>query len=70
MKRYDCLRAIVPHFGDDVEDLPRTFFEVAPTVLFTVPRFLQKFASQVLVSIGSTSPLKRVAYDAGAEEQN
>ena len=33
-------------------------------MLFTVPRFLQKFASQVLVSIGSTTPLKRVAYDA------
>ena len=58
------LSKLVPHFGEDVEDLPRTFFEVAPTVLFTVPRFLQKFASQVLVSIGSTTPLKRAAYDA------
>jgi long-chain acyl-CoA synthetase len=57
------LSKLVPHFGEDVEDLPRTFFEVAPTVLFTVPRFLQKFASQVLVGIGSTSPLKRFAYD-------
>ena len=54
---------LVPHFGEDVEDLPRTFFEVAPTVLFTVPRFLQKFAAQVLVGIGSTSRLKRWAYD-------
>ena len=57
------LSKLVPHFGEDVEDLPRTFFEVAPTVLFTVPRFLQKFASQVLVGIGSTAPLKRAAYD-------
>jgi long-chain acyl-CoA synthetase len=57
------LSRLVPHFGEDVEDLPRTFFEVAPTVLFTVPRFLQKFASQVLVGIGSTSPAKRAAYD-------
>lgn len=56
------LSKLVPHFGEDVEDLPRTFFEVAPTVLFTVPRFLQKFASQVLVGIGSTSLLKRFAY--------
>jgi long-chain acyl-CoA synthetase len=56
---------LVPHFGEDVEDLPRTFFEVAPTVLFTVPRFLQKFAAQVLVGIGSTSRLKRWAYDLG-----
>ncbi len=58
------LSKLVPHFGEDVEDLPRTFFEVAPTVLFTVPRFLQKFASQVLISIGSTSRVKRAAYDA------
>jgi len=58
------LSRLVPHFGEDVEDLPRTFFEVAPTVLFTVPRFLQKFASQILVSIGSTTPVKRAAYDA------
>ena len=57
------LSKLVPHFGEDVEDLPRTFFEIAPTVLFTVPRFLQKFAAQVLVGIGSTSPLKRAAYD-------
>lgn len=55
---------LVPHFGEDVEDLPRTFFEIAPTVLFTVPRFLQKFASQILVSIGSTTPAKRAAYEA------
>jgi long-chain acyl-CoA synthetase len=57
------LSKLVPHFGEDVEDLPRTFFEVAPTVLFTVPRFLQKFAAQVLVGLGSTSPMKRWAYD-------
>ena len=57
------LSKLVPHFGEDVEDLPRTFFELAPTVLFTVPRFLQKFASQVLVGIGSSSPVKRAAYE-------
>ncbi len=54
---------LVPHFGEDVEDLPGTFFEVAPTVLFTVPRYLQKFASQVLVAIGNTTPVKRAAYE-------
>ena len=27
-----------PHFGEDVEDLPRTLHEVAPTVFVTVPR--------------------------------
>ena len=40
---------LVPHFGEDPEDLPTTLFETAPTVLFTVPRYLQKFASQILV---------------------
>lgn len=57
------LSKLVPHFGEDVEDLPRTFYEVAPTVLFSVPRYLQKFASQVLVGIGNTTPVKRAAYD-------
>jgi long-chain acyl-CoA synthetase len=55
------LSKLVPHFGEDVEDLSRTFFEVAPTVLFSVPRYLQKFASKVLVGIGNTSPMKRGA---------
>lgn len=55
---------LVPHFGDGIEDLPQTLFEVAPTVLFTVPRYLQKFASMVLVGLGSTSPAKRAAYAA------
>ena len=57
------LSKLVPHFGEDVEDLPRTFFEIAPTVLFSVPRYLQKFASQVLVAIGNTTPAKRAAYE-------
>ena len=47
---------LVPHFGEDVDDLLQTMFEVAPTVLFTVPRYMQKFASQVLVGLSSTSP--------------
>lgn len=54
---------LVPHFGEDPEDLPTTFFEVAPTVLFTVPRYLQKFASQILVGIMNSSKAKRVSYD-------
>lgn len=53
----------IPHFGEDIEDLPRTLYEVAPTVLVCVPRYLQKFASQVLIRIGATSLLKRAAYD-------
>ena len=57
------LSRLVPHFGEDLEDLPQTLFEVAPTVLFTVPRYLQKFASQVLVGIAGTSAVKRAAYE-------
>jgi long-chain acyl-CoA synthetase len=54
---------LVPHIGEDVEDLPATLFETAPTVFFTVPRFLQKMAAQVLVQVGSTSPFKRFAFN-------
>jgi long-chain acyl-CoA synthetase len=54
---------LVPHLGETVEDLPETLFETAPTVLFTVPRFLQKLAAQVLVQAGNSSPVKRLAYD-------
>jgi long-chain acyl-CoA synthetase len=54
---------LVPHFGEDIDDLPQTLFEVAPTALFTVPRYLQKFASQVLVGIANTSGIKRAAYN-------
>jgi len=57
------LSRVVPHYGESVDDLAATFFEVAPTLLFTVPRYLQKFASQVLVGVGSSSPLKRGLYE-------
>jgi len=55
---------LVPHYGESVDDLMGTMFEVAPTVLFTVPRYMQKFASQVLVSLSTTSPAKRAIYNA------
>jgi long-chain acyl-CoA synthetase len=57
------LTNLVPHFGESVEDLPETLFETAPSVLFTVPRFLQKLAAQVLVQAGSSSRVKRLAYE-------
>jgi long-chain acyl-CoA synthetase len=57
------LSRVIPHFGETVEDLPATFFEVAPTMLVTVPRYLQKFASQALVGVGTSSKLKRAVYD-------
>jgi len=57
------LTGLVPHMGESVEDLPGTLFEVAPTVLFTVPRYLQKMASQTLVGISSTGGVKRLSYE-------
>ena len=54
---------LVPHFGEDPEDFATTIFEVAPTVLFTVPRYLQKFASHVLVGMLNSTMAKRVIYD-------
>jgi long-chain acyl-CoA synthetase len=54
---------LVPHFGEDPEDLPATLFETAPTVLFTVPRYLQKFASQVLVGMLNSGHVKRGIYE-------
>lgn len=56
------ISCLVPHFGEDPEDIATSFFETAPTVLFTVPRYLQKFASQVLIGTANASPLKRAAY--------
>ena len=54
---------LVPHFGEDPEDFAATLFEVAPTVMFTVPRYLQKFASHVLVGVLNSSRIKRSAYE-------
>ena len=50
---------MVPHIGETAEDLPETLFETAPTVLFTVPRYLQKMAANLLVQAGRSSALKR-----------
>jgi long-chain acyl-CoA synthetase len=54
---------LVPFFGEDIEDIATTIFEVAPTILFTVPRYLQKWASQILIGISNTSGVKRGAYE-------
>ncbi len=59
------LTDMVPFYGASVEDLHATLFEVAPTILFTVPRYLQKFAAQILVGIENTSAVKRAAYRLG-----
>src|SRR5262245_61203683 len=57
------LTGLVPHIGESIEDLKETLFETAPTVLFTVPRFLQKLASEILVGLAGSTPLKRFTYE-------
>ncbi|MBT3256394.1 MAG: AMP-binding protein [Deltaproteobacteria bacterium] len=58
------LTSIIPHYGEDIENLAETIFETAPTVLFTVPRYLQKYVSNIIVGIENSSPLKRSIYRA------
>lgn len=56
------LGQLIPHYGESIDDVPKTLFEVAPTFMFTVPRYLQKFAAGVLIGIENTSRLKRTIY--------
>lgn len=53
---------VIPHFGENVEELGRTLFEVQPTFVCGVPRVWEKIASQMLVGIQSSSPAKILAY--------
>jgi len=61
---WPLISGVVPHYGESLNDLAQTLFEVAPTFLLTVPRYLQKFASQLLISIRDSSPLKKRVYAA------
>ncbi len=56
------LADLIPHYGEDIVDLEQTIFDTGPTVLFTVPRYVQKFASKVLVGIQNTSGFKKILY--------
>ena len=58
------LADVVPHYPESVEAFAEALFEVQPTFVFTVPRYLQKFAAHLLVGIDASSPLKRAAYGA------
>src|SRR5690242_7293006 len=58
------LADVVPHYPESLETFAETMFEIAPTFVFTVPRYLQKFAAHLLVGIDQSSPLKRAAYRA------
>ena len=54
---------VIPHIGEEVEDLLGTLYEVQPTFLNVVPRILEKMASQVVVGIQRSSWIKRRFYD-------
>jgi long-chain acyl-CoA synthetase len=56
------LADVVPHYPESVETCGESLFEVQPTFVFTVPRYLQKFAAHLLVGIDATSAPKRAAY--------
>jgi long-chain acyl-CoA synthetase len=58
------LADIVPHYPESIDTFAETMYEIAPTFVFTVPRYLQKFAAHLLVGIDASSPLKRAAYRA------
>ena len=49
---------------ESLDTFAETLYEVAPTFVFTVPRYLQKFAAHLLVGIDASSPVKRAAYRA------
>lgn len=53
---------VVPHIGEEVEDLLGTLYEVQPTFLNVVPRILEKIASQVVIGMQRSSPVKRHIY--------
>ena len=55
---------IVPHYPEAIDAVAESLYEVAPTFVFTVPRYLQKFAGHLLVGIDATSAPKRAAYRA------
>lgn len=53
---------VVPHFGEDVENVAETLWEVAPTLCLSVPRYWEKLASQLVIGVRASSWIKRVAY--------
>ena len=55
---------VVVHYPESVDTVAESLYEIAPTFVFTVPRYLQKFAAHLLVGIDASSPLKRAAYRA------
>jgi long-chain acyl-CoA synthetase len=55
---------IVPHYPESVDTFADALYEIQPTFVFTVPRYLQKFAAHLLVGLDQSSWVKRAAYRA------
>jgi long-chain acyl-CoA synthetase len=58
------LADIVPHYPESVDTFGEALYEVQPTFVFTVPRYLQKFAAHLLVGLDQSSWIKRATYRA------
>src|SRR5262249_58101486 len=56
------LADIVPHCPESVDTFADALYEIQPTFVFTVPRYLQKFAAHLLVGLDQSSRVKRAAY--------
>jgi len=56
------LADIVPHYPESVDTFADALYEIQPTFVFTVPRYLQKFAAHLLVGLDQSSAVKRAAY--------
>src|SRR5256712_2907435 len=55
---------IVPHYPEAADAFADALYEIQPTFVFTVPRYLQKFAAHLLVGLDQSSRIKRAAYQA------
>jgi long-chain acyl-CoA synthetase len=53
---------VMPHIGEEVDNLRETLTEVEPTFFHGVPRIWEKIASQIQVNIERSDPVKRLAY--------
>jgi long-chain acyl-CoA synthetase len=53
---------VIPHIGEEAENLRETLTEVEPTFFHAVPRVWEKIASQILVNIDRSTWAKRHAY--------
>ena len=53
---------VIPHIGEEVENLRETLVEVEPTFFHAVPRVWEKIASQILVNIDRADLFKRMDY--------